>query len=201
MTSYFLLNAGSGPIGGIDRLPAFFRSSEWREVRLDINPAAQPDIVASIVDLSSIKPQSIDAIWCSHNLEHLYDHQVVPALREFLRILKPDGFLYLKVPDLQVITEFIAANGADKVAYESTAGPITPLDMIYGHRASVAAGNLHMAHHTGFTPSTLERSLEAAGFPFGVLKRQAYMEVSALAFKSASDESGRRESILAELGF
>ncbi len=36
--------------------------------------------------------------------------------------------------------------------------------MIFGHRASVAAGNLYMAHHTGFTSDTLGSLALEAGF-------------------------------------
>jgi hypothetical protein len=72
--------------------------------------------------------------------------------------------------------------------------------MLYGHRAALAAGNTFMAHHTGFTPRILERTLSAAGFGYGVLKRQGLMELSALVFKNyPEDEIGKR--ILAELEF
>ncbi len=196
-----VLNVGSGPIGDIDLLPPFFRTPDWEEVRLDIDPWVQPDIVASITDMSRIRSETVDAIWSSHNLEHLYDHEVGKAMQEFLRVLKPDGFIYLKVPNLQEIAEFIVAGGADRAAYESAAGPIAPLDMIYGHRGAIAAGYVHMAHRTGFTPHILQRVLTEAGVAAGVLKRQSYMELSAIAFKSASDGADVRARIIAELGF
>lgn len=194
------LNVGCGPAGSVDRIPSYFRSPGWREVRLDIDPRVRPDIVASITDMSCVPANSVDCVWSSHNLEHLYDHEVAHALREFLRILKPTGFAYLKVPDLHAIAELIVADRLDDVAYESAAGSITPLDMIYGHRASLAAGNDFMAHRTGFTPRVLERALSSAGFGFGVLKRQTYMELSALVFKMEPDDVVR-DKILAELSF
>ena len=200
MTDSILLNVGCGPVGDVDRIPAFFRSGDWSEVRLDIDPTVEPDIVASITDLSCILPESVDAIWSSHNLEHLYDHQVSQALREFLRILKPEGFLYLKVPDLHAIAEIIVSGGLDTVAYESAAGPIAPIDMIYGHRSSLAAGNYFMAHHTGFTPQILQRVLAKTGFGYGVMKRQTFLELSALVFKGTPEEE-KRSQILAELAF
>ena len=196
-----LLNVGSGPIGKVDLLPSFFRTPGWEEVRLDIDPGVQPDIVASITDMSRIRSETVDAIWSSHNLEHLYDHEVGKAMQEFLRILKPEGFVYLKVPNLQEIAEFIVADGADRPAYQSDAGPIAPLDMIYGHRGAIAAGYVYMAHRTGFTPHILQRILTDAGVAAGALKRQAYMELSALAFKSASDGTDTQTRIMAELGF
>jgi len=201
MTNYIFLNVGCGPVYENDRIPTYFRSADWCEVRLDVDPAAQPDIVASITDLSCILSDSVDCVWSSHNLEHLYPHEVDRALREFLRILKPSGFIYLKVPDLHLVAELVVSSGIEGVAYDSPAGPITPLDMIYGHTASLAAGNLFMAHRTGFTPPLLQRSLRAAGFRYGVLKRKEALELSALAFKNDAAEDPARDRILAELEF
>jgi len=61
----------------------------------------QPDIVCSITDMSPVAADSVDAVWSSHNLEHLQRHEVPVALAEFLRVLKPAGLLLLTLPDLQ----------------------------------------------------------------------------------------------------
>lgn len=201
MANYIFLNVGCGPVLEDDRIPLYFRSADWCEIRLDVDPAAQPDIVASITDMSCILSDSVDCIWSSHNLEHLYPHEVDQALREFLRILKPSGFIYLKVPDLQLVAELVVSNGLDEIAYDSPAGPITPLDMIFGHTASLAAGNMFMAHRTGFSPPLLQRLLRAAGFGYGVLKRKEALELSAVVFKSNAAEDPARDGILAELEF
>jgi predicted SAM-dependent methyltransferase len=44
---------------------------------------------------------SVDAIWSSHNLEHLQRHEVPLALREFFTVLKPQGLLLLELPNLR----------------------------------------------------------------------------------------------------
>ena len=49
-------------------------------------------------------------------------------------------------------------------AYTSPAGPISPIDILYGHRPPMAAGNLYMAHHCGFTENVLSEVLLQAGF-------------------------------------
>jgi hypothetical protein len=46
-------------------------------------------------------------------------------------------------------------------AYTAPAGPIAPLDILYGHRASMARGNLFMAHRCGFTQKVLTGTLQA----------------------------------------
>ena len=195
-----LLNAGCGPREHSTRLPALFAMPEWREVRVDIDATVEPDLVASITDLAEVPDASVDALWSSHNIEHLFSFEVPRALGEFLRVLKPEGFAYLKVPDLQIIAQLVAADRLNEPAYEASAGAITPHDMIYGHAPSLAAGNLFMAHRTGFTANSLGLALRAAGFAMAVLKRREYLELSALAFKQSRDPAYHQQ-ILAGLSF
>ena len=139
----------------LEKLHSVFRGPYWKEIRVDIDPAVKPDIQASITDLRQhVTDASIDAVWSSHNIEHLYDHEVVPALREFVRVLRPAGFALITCPDLQAIAKLIAA-GVDRVAYQSPAGPVTPLDMLFGLRRAIERGNLFMCHRTGFTEERL----------------------------------------------
>eukprot|EP00913_Durusdinium_trenchii_P011152 g10474.t1 len=144
-----------------------FRGPEWRELRLDIDPNVKPDIIASLVDMHPVDTNSVDAVWSSHNIEHLYAHEVPVALGEFLRVLKPTGTLLIAMPDLQQVAHFIVADKLDDVAYESPAGPITPLDCVFGFGKAIAAGNTFMAHKTGFTAKSLTRRLIDAGFEIG----------------------------------
>ena len=58
----------------------------------------------------------------------------------------------------------IAADKLTEPAYHSPAGPIAPLDILYGYRPSMQAGNLYMAHRCGFTQRVLIATLQAAGF-------------------------------------
>jgi SAM-dependent methyltransferase len=167
-----VLNVGCGFPG--QALPSTFQSGEWRELRLDIDAAVEPDIVCSMTDMQPIADDSVDAIWSSHNLEHLHRHEVPVALGEFLRVLRPGGMLLLTLPDLQKIAELVAADGLEDEAYRSPSGPISPLDMIYGHTVSVAHGNFHMAHKTGFTARTLHQLLTAAGFAPVSLTREGF---------------------------
>ena len=152
-----VLNAGSGSYAA-RKLHPVFAGDVWHEIRIDIDPQAKPDIVSSITDLkSSFEPQSFDAVWSSHTLEHLYAHEVPLALAEFKRVLKPDGFALITSPDLESVVSLILDGGLDKLAYTSPAGPITPLDMLFGHSASITRGQLYMAHKTGFTCALLGR--------------------------------------------
>ncbi|MEA1647581.1 methyltransferase domain-containing protein [Nitrospirillum sp. BR 11164] len=158
-----VLHVGCG-IHRPDKLHSLFLSSEWREVRLDIDPSVQPDIVASITDLSMVADGSVDAVWSSHNVEHLHAHQVPVALAEFRRVLKPDGFVLITLPDLQAVAALVVEDRLDETVYMSPAGPVAPLDMLFGLRSAIARGNEYMAHRTGFTAQTLGKALLAAGF-------------------------------------
>ena len=159
-----VLNAGSGASTG-GQLPPFFSPGLWEEVRLDVDPAMRPDIIASLSDMRRAVPDaSFDALYSSHAVEHLYAHEVIPAFREFRRVIKPDGFALITCPDLLAISRFILQHGAEAVAYSSPAGPIRPIDMLYGHARSIGEGRVAMAHRTGFTAARLARVAIESGF-------------------------------------
>ena len=111
-----------------------------------------------------VEDERFDTIWSSHNLEHLESTEVPIALRELVRVLKLGGFLLITLPDLQKVAELVAEDKLDEPAYVSPAGPIAPIDMIFGHRPSIQRGNNFMAHRTGFTAQTLRNALEREGF-------------------------------------
>jgi len=183
-----VLNGGSGPHTP-HSLHAIFKNDGWREVRLDISPAAQPDVVASITNMRAFfGPGSFDAVWSSHSLEHLHSHEVPLALAEFRRILKPNGFVLMRCPDLEAVVSLLVDRGTDHVAYTSPIGPITPLDMLFGHAASIAAGNRHMPHKTGFTATRLGHLLLDADFAT-VFTRSVRFDLWALALMKQAEES------------
>lgn len=150
------LHIGCGAMqeGETDMLPSWAKGC--KETRLDINPEAKPDIVASMLDMGDIGP--FDMVYSCHALEHLYAHQVVLALEEYLRVLKPGGVAVVFVPDLEGIS------ATDDPVYRSVTGDlISGLDMIYGKSAFVAHSP-HMGHHCGFTSKSLAEVFRAAGF-------------------------------------
>ena len=158
-----ILNAGSGP--GTGAMHPKLDRSLWKEVRIDIDPSNVPDLVGSISDMRGIvEDESFDAVWSSHCIEHLYDHEVLPAMREFRRILSSDGFAIISCPNLEAIAKLVASEDIESVAYLSPAGPIRLLDMIFGHARSIETGHVHMAHKTGFTADRLGRLAVYAGF-------------------------------------
>jgi predicted SAM-dependent methyltransferase len=158
-----VLHVGCGPEGP-HRLHRAFDGPGWSETRLDIDQGVKPAIVSSITDMAAVADAAHDAVWASHTIEHLGTHEVPLALAEFRRVLNPHGFALLRTPDLAAVAEAVLAHGPDHVAYVSPAGPITPLDMLFGHSRSIRRGNAFMAHRTAFTADRLGRLLLAAGF-------------------------------------
>lgn len=180
---------------------AGFDIPDWTELRLDIDEAVRPDIVGTITDMSVVAEASVDAVYSSHNIEHLYPHEVPVALKEFLRVLKPDGFLIITCPDLRSVAQLIVEDKLTEAAYSSPAGPIAPIDILYGHRRSIARGNLHMAHRCGFTRKVLTATLQAIGFQSVAAMERGASKFDLWAAASKSSRSAEQMRTLAELHF
>lgn len=175
------LHVGCGPKRA-DRTP--FAELGWDEIRLDIDPAVEPDVVGTMLDMTGVGTGTVDAVFSSHNIEHLYPHEVPRALGEFQRVLLPGGFALITCPDLQSVAALIADNKLLEPAYTSPAGPITPLDILYGLRGALANGNFFMAHRCGFTRDVLVGTLQHAGFSqVAAIQRPRVFDLWALATK------------------
>ena len=149
---------------GGEPLPSWLAGA--RETRLDIDEAHAPDVCADMRQIPDDVGQ-FDVVLCHHALEHLYPHEVGPTLAGFRRHLVPGGAAVVVVPDLGDVRP------TEDVLYESPAGPISGLDLIYGLRTAIGE-NPHMAHHSGFTADTLRDAFEGAGFVQVQTKRLGY---------------------------
>jgi len=157
-----LLNVGCG-FSNKSQIKGF-NNDNWKEIRLDIDSAVKPDVVGSSTDMSLIETGSVDAVYSSYNLDHIYPHEVPIALKEFYRVLNEDGIAVVKCPDIQTVCELIAQDKLLELLYESPIGPIYPIDVIYGNRWQIQNGNEYMAKKVGFTYSALDASFAEAGF-------------------------------------
>lgn len=190
-----LLHVGCGPKRKSDTT-AGFNTPQWHEIRLDIDAGVQPDVTGTMTDMASVPMASVDAIFSSHNIEHLYPHEVPLALAEFYRVLKDDGFAIITCPDLQSVCALVADDKLTDEAYLSPAGPVAPMDILYGHRPYLAMGNLYMAHRCGFTQRVLDATLRACGFQTVATLRRGrapFFDLWALASKPACSEARIRE--------
>jgi SAM-dependent methyltransferase len=191
-----LLDVGCGRLGASETSPVF---EGWRHIRVDVDPAVQPDIIADLRDLAPIGPGVADALWAAHCLEHLHEHQLALALSEIRRVLKDDGFACIIVPDLQTVAALIAEDRMDEPAYMSAAGPITPHDIVFGFGAAIARGESAMAHRCGFTPAAMTRRLVAARFGGFRLLRRPGFELVAVIRKTEWADARECEALLLAL--
>ena len=167
-----------------------FARADWKELRLDINPAVAPDIVGNLLDMNGVPTESQDAVFSSHNIEHLFAHEVPVALSEFRRVLKPTGYLVLTCPNLQEIAELVAADQLTEPAYQSPAGPVSAIDMLYGYRPFLATGDSFMAHKCGFTKKVLDATLYGCGFAIvaSAQRKAPFFDLWALASREMRSE-------------
>lgn len=163
---------------------------DWQHVLLDIDAKRGADVVWDARELGKFDATQFDAVYCSHNLEHYYRHEVPRVLAGFVHVLKPGGFAEVRVPDLEAVFSKVASGavGLEDELYVSPAGPIAVLDVVYGWGKEIeSSGRDFFAHKTGFTAGTLTATLERAGFrEVWRAPPLADYEVRAIAFKQAS---------------
>ena len=181
-------------VGGHDRqIPLPPEYAEFEHLLLDIDPSGSPDIVCDARQLATLEAGQFDAVYCSHNLEHYYYHDVPKVLAGFLHILKSDGFAQVRVPDIGEVMRATVERGLDieDVLYQSAAGPVSVLDVLYGYGVEIErSGQDFFRHKTGFTQGSLSKALHNAGFA-AIYSVVGKLEINALAFKTRPDPVAR----------
>ena len=77
---------------------------EWKILDVEDGPAV--DFIANANDLSQFEDNSIAMIYASHVLEHFYyglNNELIKTLKEWRRVLEPEGKLFISVPDLKTL--------------------------------------------------------------------------------------------------
>ena len=174
-------------VGGSNKqipIPDHYRG--WNHLLLDIAPGPEVDVLLDARKLSDYHGDKFDSIYSSHNLEHFYPHDVPKVLSGFMQVLKPGGFVDVRVPDLNSVLQAVVTRGMelDDVLYVSPAGPISAHDVIYGWGAEIERSGVDFfAHKRGFSAKSLSQALEKAGF-VQVKTEVSNFEVRVLAFKT-----------------
>lgn len=193
-----VLNVG----GNSKNIPLPGPYAGWEHVLLDIDPRGNPDVVCDARELIQLPARAYDSVYCSHNLEHYFRHDAMKVLAGFLHVLKPDGFAFIRVPDLGELMRLVVRDNLDidDFLYQSAAGPITVRDVIYGFGTEIErSGQDFFAHKTGFTQKSLTGVLRAAGFA-RVFIGAGNLEVTALAFVNRPDQQARALFNLPDVG-
>lgn len=173
-------------VGGCNKqiaVPAHFDG--WEHQLLDIVAGPDVDVVCDAREIKErLAEKGYDAIYCSHNLEHFHRHDIPKVLQGFHYALEDDGFLHVRVPDMGAVFKAMAEGTAiDAPLYQSAVGPISALDMIYGHGGMIKeSGQDFMSHKMGFTAELLVNTLYTYGFK-KIYIGAGNMELTAFAFK------------------
>lgn len=182
-----VLNVG----GNSKAIPLPPQYAGFEHLLLDIDPKGSPDIVCDARHLTTLDAGQFDAVYCSHNLEHYHRHDVRRVLAGFLHVLKDGGFAHILVPDIQEVMRVTMERNLDidDVLYQSPAGPIMVLDVLYGYSVEIErSGQEFFSHKTGFTQKSLLKALENAGFS-KLYSGVGNLEITALAFKGEPDQA------------
>ena len=188
------LHVGCGPKKQNQTTPVF-NSEDWTEVRFDIDETHNPDILGSMTDMSMIDDNSFNAIYSSHNIEHLFLHEAEIAVKEFYRILKPSGYVFLLCPDIVQASKALYENGPNSKFYSTSAGiEISPIDVIYGWGLSIKNGNEYMAHKYGYSQKSLVSLFKDCNFlNIATMSRKSHFDIVLLANKERASEGKKSE--------
>jgi len=176
-----VLNVG----GNSKAIPLPPQYEGWDHVLLDIDPKGNPDVLCDARELITLTESVYDSVYCSHNLEHYYHHDVKKVLAGFSHVLKADGFVYIRVPDMNEVMRIVVEKNLDidDELYQCSAGSILVRDVMYGWGIQIeSSGCDFFAHKTGFTERSLINVLNGAGFPW-IFTCTGNLEVTAFAFK------------------
>lgn len=171
-------------------LPKQFAEGMWQEIRMGSYSGAKPHITASLLKMSGVASKQFHAAWIpSGNLEQLSFHQVPVALQEMHRVLRDSGTVVISVFDVQRVAEFVAKGNLEGPLYQMPDKTIiTAIDVLYGHRPQVQAGDMSVIPNTAFTVRSLAAKLKEAGFNKIQVKREGIL-LWAVAHKLVQDKN------------
>jgi predicted SAM-dependent methyltransferase len=120
-------------------------------INIDANQEYNPDIVDDAVELSNVPDNHVDEILARDVIEHIHWLDIPKALECWKKKLYRGGKLTIQTPNIVTISKVIIEDPYKSFPLTriwSIKKPINPLDV----------------HKCGFTPETLKRALEEAGF-------------------------------------
>lgn len=131
------------------------KRKDW--VNIDIDDKVKPDIVADASDLNMFEDEAVDEIESCHLLEHLTYPGAAKALKEWYRVLRRGGKLFLELPNLERCIEIL---------YKKEGKDAERLAMIglYGFNPDIEKYGIPLVHKYGWTPETLGDELKGLGF-------------------------------------
>lgn len=139
-------------------------------INLDIDPRVTPDVVGDARAMPQFADETFSEIYASHLLEHFFEHEVIPTLNEWNRLLTPGGSLIIIVPDVQKVCQYWAA------------ALLSETDILKGFIGDNQVKSPFMLHKTFFWFSRLKALLESTNYDniheFGIQHLLVWLKVS-----------------------
>jgi SAM-dependent methyltransferase len=117
-----------------------------------------PDVLCDLHKLTPFEDGSVDEILSVHVVEHFWRWEVVDVLKEWVRILKPGGIMFLECPNLLSACYELLQN-PDGAAGPGQEGQRS-MWVFYG---DPAWRDPLMIHRWGYTPRSLAQIMHEAG--------------------------------------
>jgi SAM-dependent methyltransferase len=121
---------------------------------VDIEGHANVDYVQNIRDLSNFESKTVSEIYTSHSFEYFDREEAEVVLKEWKRVLKKNGKIYISVPDFESLIQIYIASGRN---LEKILGPL------FGRWKNVG-NDTTLYHRTVWDFTSLSRALSSAGF-------------------------------------
>lgn len=122
-------------------------------ITLDINPSCNTDIIADAFQKLPIADNSVDELFASHVIEHASWYYTQDILKDWVRVIKPSGFIHIICPDFKHHVKFYLDHPETLYEHEQIAVGI------YGHQHM----HISMIHRAGLDRYYLEKYLDNAG--------------------------------------
>ncbi len=126
---------------------------DWETLKVSDIPGIQDQ--GRVLHLPQFEDNCIDDIYASHVLEYLdYARDVLPLLKEFRRVLKTNGKIYISVLDMDILSQLLLQKNRLDIKQR-----FHIIKLMFGGHV-----NSFDFHKTGFTEEILRHYLRRAGF-------------------------------------
>lgn len=179
----YSLPAGCGPIAkfpvGNKKIvdigcgPLYREFPEGKVTRVDIREDCNPDYRCDVRSLP-FASDYFDIVFSSHVLEHFPRADWEDVLKEWVRILRPDGEIRLVLPNIYWAAHMIAV---EKVINDDV------LNVLYG-----AQSYPHDFHYNGLTPERMKLALKKLGLQMQEPELQGYNMILSARYNEHSNK-------------
>ncbi|WP_416695865.1 class I SAM-dependent methyltransferase [Candidatus Pseudothioglobus sp. Uisw_050_01] len=124
-------------------------------IHIDLCDMSHIDYKSGIDDLSMFTDESVSLIYSSHNFEYFNPAEALEVLKEWSRVLKPNGLLRIALPDFDSLIEVYHKSGK----IESILGPL------YGQMdIQTQTEKITLFHKTVYNFNSMSKLLGDNGF-------------------------------------